>query len=352
VAILKGPTLSWQETIQKRNSEGEYDVPITRTLDSIVIVHQQGANNYRQLKVSGLTHQNYIYGGKAVTITAHEALDDEDPSGFLVPLHYPTVRSLSLVHSTQMATANTHILFNSYTVTKQKWYQRGIFKIFIVVLVIVVSVALNPGAFASLGGILGGNLAVGTALGLSGTAAIMAGAVANALAAMIVTQIISGVATELFGAKLGALIAAIASFVTMSGFSSGFSGGFNWGALSSASGIMNLTNVLANGYAGWTQANIAEIYEQMGTNQETYEREMDRINKLIADLDGQNDLNFDPMFLTDTVQGNGSQTSNGYLPESMDEFIRRTTLVGSDIVEITHNMIYDYTSLSLTLPEN
>lgn len=36
----------------------------------------------------------------------------------------------------------------------------------------------------------------------------------------------------------------------------------------------------------------------------------------------------------------------------MDEFIRRTTLVGSDIVEITHNMIYDYTNLSLTLPEN
>ena len=48
-----------------------------------------------------------------------------------------------------MATANVHILFNSYTVTKQRWYQRGTFKILLIIIIIVVVVVINPGLFAA-----------------------------------------------------------------------------------------------------------------------------------------------------------------------------------------------------------
>ncbi len=307
------------------------------------VLWQVTENQYRRLRIYGLTHYNYIYGGKAVIITSTEALEDDDISGFVVPLHYPTMKAMSIVDYTQMATANVHILFNSYTITKQKWYQRGIFKILLIILIIIIAVVLFPGAFAAAGGILGGNAAVGAALGLTGTAALVAGAVANYLASVVISQVLSLVGTALFGEKWGAVFAAIASFVlgaTMSGMN-----------LWSAQGILALGNALANGYAGWVRGDIIEMNQEIETDMKEYERRMDYINDLIAGL-GVNDLNFNPIFLTDSVQGNDSGRYGAYIPETAEEFIQRTTMVGSDVVEISFSMVYDFVEMQQTLPRS
>lgn len=346
-----GADFTWTERQTYNNRDGGYTQNFQRSIPSMVIYWQVSVDDpsvgttaaYRKMTIWGLTHYNYIYGGKAVVITSKEALEDTDESGFIVPLHYPTMSNMGIVDFTQMSTANSWILFNSYTVTKQRWYQRGIFKILLVILIIVIAIVAFPGAFAAGGGILGGNLAVGAALGLTGTAALVAGVIANYIASMIISQLLSIVGTALFGEKWGSLFAVIVGFAFGAAIS-----GVN---IFSAEGLLGLGNAIANGYSGWVQGDINEIQKNLESGRETYEEEMDRIQQLLDALGG-NDLNFNPIFLTDYGKRGNELGTKGYIPETADEFIRRTTMTGTDIVELTHAMVYDFVPVQQTLPRN
>ena len=342
--LVPSSSVTWQTRENYNTRTGEPETFLTHSIPSMYIYWQISSNSYRRMQVWGLTSENMIYGGKSVKINSTEALEDNDESGFFIPLHYPTMSEMSIVDYTQMATANAHILFNSYEVTTQKWYERAIFRILLVILVIVIAVVIFPGAFALGGGILGGNLAVGTALGLTGTAALVAGVIANYIAAIIISELLKVVGTALFGEKWGAVFAAIAGFVlgfVMSGAS-----------LFSAEGLLGLSNALANAYAGWVQGDITEMSEDLKEDINEYEERMEYIQNLIDGLGG-NDLNFNPIFLTNYGRsGNERGGSRGYMPETAEEYIRRTTMTGSDIVEITHSMVYDYVDIARTLPRN
>ena len=280
-----------------------------------------------------------------MTITSDEALDDTGDSGFLIPLHMPSLKAAGLVSATQLATANTYIVFNSYQVFKKYWYQRFLGMLFIVIVVVVAIALIVPAAVGGISGILGTNAALGASLGLSGTSAIVAGAVANALAAVIILTVLSVGSTAIFGAKWGAIIGSLLSFALTFGMAGGF---INLATLFQPSNLLSLSSALANGYQGFVQANIAEMGADMFKVGEEYQKEMDRIQDLMSELMG-NDLAFNPMSLTDASKGNGSGTGR-YLPESLDDFIQRTTLTGSDIVDLTLSMINDFSDLSLTLP--
>lgn len=314
---------------------------INHTIPSMKIYRQIDENTYRVLTIWGLVSQNYIYGGKAVKITSTEALEDNDESGFLVPLHYPTMYEMNIIDYTQLCTSNSHILFNSYEVTTRKWYEKGIFRILLIIAVIIIAVIAFPGAFAGGGGILGGNLAVGASLGLTGTAALVAGVVSNYIASLLIAQVLAVVSTQMFGEKWGALFGALMGLaigMAISGTS-----------LFSSEGLLGLGNALANGYSGWVQGDIAEMQSDLEDDRSDYEEKMDYIQDLIDGLDGESNLNFNPMFLTrNRERGN----SRGYLPETAEQYIRRTTMTGTQIVELTHDMVYEYVTIARTLPRN
>lgn len=347
-----GTDFTWSEEIGIREGGSDGDPYTYRSVPSTIeqkyLFWQVDDDSYRRMTINGLIHQNFIYEGKSVDITLGEALDDDDTSGFILPLHYPTIKSMGIVDATQMATANTFIVFNSYLIYKKKWYESFLGFLFIILLVVALGALIAPGSIGGISGILGQNLAVGTALGLSGTAAVVAGAVANALAAVVLSQAVSKVSVTVFGEKWGSIISAIATFALNFGFSNGFSN-FNFSTVFSAENLLGLTNALANGYSGWAQAEIGEIYAEMETNENEYETEMDKIQAMLEALGLNNDLSFNPLALTDAVRGNVSPSS--YTPESSDEFIHRTTMTGSDIVEITIAMVTDFADLSLELPK-
>ena len=343
IEFVDGVTYTWTEKQGIESIIASLFTEINHSLPSIELYWQVDDNNYRKITIYGLVHQNFVYGGKAVSISSKEALEDTDVSGFIIPLHAPTMKAMSLVDSTQMATANVHILFNSYQITKQKWYERGIFKIFLIVLFLVLAVIIAPASFAAGGGLLGGNVAIGSALGLSGTAAIVAGVVVNYLASLVISQLLSIVGTAIFGEKFGALFAAIVSFA--------FTAGLSGMSLFSAQGILGMAGVVANGYAGYVQGDLAEMQTEFEEETSQYDEQMKYINDLIAGLGG-NDLNFNPLSLTSSVYGNGRSGSGGYMPETADEFIRRTTMTGSDVVDITHAMVNDFVEVQQTLPRN
>ena len=346
LVLVPGPTVSWEirENYNTHDAGVLAAIFLPQDIHSMYIYWQVDSNSYRRIQVWGLISENMIYRGKSVKINSTEALEDTEESGFFIPLHYPTMSEMNIVDYTQLATANAHILFNSYQITKQRWYERGIFKILLVILIIVISVVLFPGSFAAGGGILGGNLAIGSALGLSGTAAIVAGVVANYIASIIISELLKVVGTALFGEKWGALFAALVGFA--------FGAMISGTSIFSTEGLLGLGNALANGYSGWVQGDIAEMSQDLEEDANEYQKRMEYIQSLMDDLGG-NDLNFNPIFLTDYGRsGTGRGRSRGYMPETADEYIRRTTMTGSDIVEITYSMVYDYVDVTKTLPRN
>jgi len=340
VWIEKDGTFEWDEVVNGSTTPHE--------IEKTLVFWQTSDTTYKRLTVYGLTHRNFIYQGKYVHISFHEALDDDETSGFLIPLHDPTLRAMSLVDSTQLALSNTFLIFNSYKVTVQRWYQRFLGMLLIIVLVLVVSVLINPAAMSGASGLFGANAAVGASLGFSGTAAILAGAVSNALAAIVLTGVVTEVTTNVFGEKWGSIIGAIISFAITFGASGGFNN-FNMTTAMTPKNLLAMSSALANGYNGFVQADIADLNEQLEVLGQENKEEMDKIAEMIAELGGNNGLSFDPMQLTDVSAGNGSGTGS-YVPESLDEFIHRTTMTGSEVVDITLTMVSDFAELNLQLP--
>jgi len=341
--IEKSSVLSWSETTGIPTQLGSSVSAVTNSIEKIKIFWQTDTNNYKVLTIYGLVHNNFIYGGKAVTITAYQAIDDPDPSGFLVPLHQPTVQALGLKDSTQMATANTFIVFNSYQIFKKKWYQSFFGMLLIIIAIVVIATLASPSAVGGITGALGTNSAVGASFGLTGTAAAVAGAVTNALAAIVISRATASVSTAVFGDKWGALISSLVTFA--------LSGGLSTTSLMTPHGLLGLSSALANGYSGYASGYIKETSSTMGKNQTAFDSKIKEITNKTNALIGSNGLYFDAMQLTDTVSGNGQDSSGrSYVPETLDEFIHRTTLTGSDIADISLAVVRDYAKLSLELP--
>lgn len=310
------------------------------------LFRQTGPYRYTKLEIVGLQHQNYVYRGSSVLITAKEALDDTEASGFLVPLHYPTLREMSILAHTQMVPYSAYLVLNSYKVVTIRWYQTGLFKVILIIAAIGLSVITAGGSLVAAGGILGSNLAIGTALGITTAyAAAVVGAVANAIASMVITSLIQVASVELFGDKAGAIIGTIVSFVAMTYAQSyGATGSFDvdWGSMMNADNFIKVTNSVSAAYQQWLSADTLDIQEKMAEATEGYEDEMKRIQNLSEEILGMTGAFINPMMLTDATE---------YFRESSSTFFDRTLLTGSDIAELTHSLIDNFAETSLELPK-
>lgn len=313
----------------------------------VYIYYQYDNTMYRRLEIVGMEHNNYVYGGKAVTIKAGDALKDEDPSGFIIPMNYPTLKKLSLVDQNQVATRNKLLVMNSYQIVKKRWYQRGIFK-FVVAIIMIVGAffIMGPAAFAAAPGILGTNAAVGAMLGLSAVAGSIAGAAANAIAAMILISVIQDVAVKVFGEKLGAIIAAVATFAVMQGNIS-FTGPnaginpINWNEMFRVDNLMKLTDPIMQATQGVINGEMGEIAEDYESLMDQYNSDMKEIEKLTRDNIGSGS-GLDPMMLTDAAREH-------MLREPSSSFLARTLMTGTEIADLSMGMIDRFVDATLAL---
>lgn len=310
--------------------------------DDITLNWQVTPTTWRQIRIVGLKHRNLIYGGKSVDISAKEALEDVEESGFIIPLHEGIYRAMGLKDSTQMATACSFMVFNCYKVVKKKWYQTGIFKIILAIIVIVITIYTGPFGAANSSGLLGTNAAVGAALGFSGTAALIVGAVANAIAAMLLTKVITAASTALFGEKWGAIIGAIASVVAIqvgTSMVSGQSMASSFGNLMRADNILKLTNAAGQGYQGYVQAAAAEMAKEAQEVMENYKREMREIQQAWIQNIGTGRGIIDPLEITGVF---------GVTMESVDTFLQRTLMTGSDVADMSLSMLTNFVNMTLS----
>lgn len=318
---------------------------------SVVYLYHQFENlKYRRLEIYDMYMMNLVYNNKSVNSTLLKAIETTaDESEFFVPLHYPTLNKLTLIDQNQLATINRLIVFNSYKIVKKKWYQRSIFKILMVVVIAAVTVIMNPAMASQAIGIFGSNAAVGAsfaAFGLTGMTAIMAGAVTNALGAMILSTIVSMVGESMFKGKWGAIIGTLVGFVVgqyANAYANTGTFAVNWGNILRADNLLKLTQTVTKAYQGYVQGDIQDMMSDLNSLQDKYREQTEKIEELTAELIGSGKGIIDPTLLT--------ESTFNFINESSDSFLTRTLLSGSEIAELSNDMIEGFADLTLQLPD-
>ncbi|RWB40470.1 MAG: hypothetical protein EOQ44_25365 [Mesorhizobium sp.] len=302
---------------------------------------QRTADSYTYLDVVGAVFKNYVYQSHFVEINTKKALADTEESGFIIPLHYETWRQTPLAASSQMATACCFAVFNCYVVKKTKWYESGIFKILLVVVIAVVSVAFTGGAGL---GLLGTNFAVGASLGLTGLTAAIAGAVVNALAALVLATLLQMVTQNLgiIGSVLSAFVMILAGQV-MSSFNTG-SLAINWGDLLRVDNLLKLTDSLGQGYANMLNQDTLDLQQEAQDYAQKYKADSEKIQQAYLKEFGYGGDVIDPTMFTRAV-------GSDLVAESSDTFLTRTLMTGSDIAGMSQDLLYGFSEYSLKLPD-
>lgn len=361
VRIRKSETYSLTTNLPFTNGEREN----TSNVTGVIIEKQISGLEFVRITCQGLQHKNLIYDGKSVDITGEEAIADTDTSGFIIPLHEPTLKNCGAVVASEISRESHLLVFNSYQVVKKKWYQSGIFG-FVLAVVIAVVVAVitvttagagTPAAALAGSGILGSAAAVGATLGLSGLLAIAVGAAANAIAAMLVLQAVNTVASEAFGAQIGRILTAVTSVLLIIGTGPG---GFDFGNIQSNIANMAPLDKLAMMTSAATdivgaiqEAKLNDIMEATKDITDQYEEEMLNLNELMEEF---GDQIIDPLMLTDFTDPLSSTKLFGasFVPpptfmEDPQAFMDRTLMTGSDLIDLSHAMVTDFVDTTLTL---
>lgn len=338
--LVNGPSITKTEKVPQEFWDGGTIIVDGKTheITSTYIYYQFTATTYKRLKVYNLKHRNVVYQGHYVETTAAQALANPDESQFIIPLHEQMYKEMRLVRSTQMATACSFLLFNSYVVKKIRWYQTGFFRIILIIAAIVIAAYTGGTSLGSTAGILGTNGAVGAAIGLSGSYAAIAGAIINATASMIVFSVISNAAMSLLGPELGAILAAVAMIVLqnpnlLDSFGSSMTTGFS--ELLKADNIIKLTNAVGQGMTTANQALAIQTQENVAR----YNAEAAVVREQFNQQFGANGAGIDPRLLT-------QNTYSIKTFESVDAFLTRTLLTGSDIADMSTSMLSDFASIT------
>lgn len=311
----------------------------TKTTHYVVINWQVDLTTWKKITIHDLTYKNFIYGSLAVIYTGKEALESTEESGFIIPLHEGIYKGMGIKDNTQMATACCFLVFNSYLEVKQKWYQTKLFKILIIVVIVVITIIAPPaGAVATKAA-----MATGVFLGLSGTAALVAGFIVNYVAAAIVTNLIMKAATHVFGVKIGTIIGTIVSIVTLqagNALLSGQSIAASFSNMMSSVNLLKLTIPVGNAYANYLGSVTNDLQIQSQKLNEEFTSKSKEIEGKYKEMFGDGVMLFDPKLLTE---------HNAVLGESPSAFLERTLMVGTDIVDMSLDMLHDFVEITLSL---
>lgn len=299
-------------------------------------------STYTYLRMRSLTHKNYVYQTKSVNITAANALADLEESGFIVPLQHGVWRAAGLISTSQMATACVFIVFNCVEIYKLQWYETFIFKIVLVVVIAVVSVLVFGPAGV---GVLGANLVIGTTLGLTGLTAAIVGAVVNALAAMILISLLEPALQDVFG-SFAPIVSAIIMFAIGSAAGSFTSTGtivIDWSNLLRADNLLAMTQAVGAGVTNQINQDSLKLQQSGLEYQQNAQLEINKIQQAFFEEFGYGAGVIDPMMLVDAPKGP--------IAESSSTFLTRTLMTGSEIAEMSRQLLYEFPAYSLKLPD-
>lgn len=264
-----------------------------------------------------------------------------DESVAIIPLNLEILRRMPALSAGHAASNTLYVMFNAWKVVTTKWYQSGFFSVLLIVAAIVISVYFTPATGA---GLLGTNVAVGTAMGFTGIAALVAGAVANTVVGILLTYVIDKVVDLVVGSgTLGTIVKMIATwavgqFGKNGTFMDSIKEAFN--ELLSVENILKATQATANIYQQKLVGDFSQFQNQFIQDLDSMSAQSKAIDSKMKELGFTGELNLDPSFITNI------KTNPNEYPE---DFLARTLLSGSDIIEQSFRMISDYVEIQNSL---
>lgn len=161
--------------------------------DSYMLWNKQiSFNQYRQLKVVGLKHINYIYGNKSIDTSLEDSLG-EDSDDFNIMVNVKVLERFPIIKRGDILNDCFRICLNSVQRVKLKWYQTTIFKVIIIIIAATISV-LTVGA--------DGGTTLATAIAITGATTFIAklaiAILLNAILSVLTTKLIDVVGLKNF----------------------------------------------------------------------------------------------------------------------------------------------------------
>lgn len=217
---------------------------------------------YEELRVYGLNMKYHIF-------QEYSAVGDEDDAILLVPIDMSITRNYSLPVKELLYARAMQYVFNSKIVTKVKWYQQGWFRIFMLVVAIVVTVITYGSTWT----------AIGTALA---EGIITVGAVVYMVAIGVLKMILIGFALKLFVRAVGpefAFIVAIAATLVgaYQAIDAGSIAGAPWAneLLTLSTGLTKGVSIEVDRQFGKLQADSLDFQQYMKAENERLEKAND-----------------------------------------------------------------------------
>jgi len=238
---------------------------------------------------------------------------------------------MTLIKRTQLAQECIYLVFNCYVKVKQKWYQTGVFKIILAIVLILVIIftwgTATPAATA-----VWGAATLATSIGITI-------AMANLIMSFVIGYLVSYLLGKwsagfesVFGKKWAAVVIAVISIVATAYSGGGFANSGSW--LKTAVQIMDIASQLFSAYAKGASLELKDEYDAF-MDRAKEDREL--LDKLSSEFFGEGDLVSVDYLL---------QLQKTLREDSPTIFLARTMMTGSDIVDITLGQISEMVTMN------
>lgn len=210
----------------------------SRTTSGIKIQSQISNTEYEEIYVHGLMCRTLVVGSSWEDVDLGSAFENPDaPTDgqcFLLPLHKDVCESLGPIKAHDLMYESIRLYSNDHHSYKKKWYQSGLFKVFVVIVAVVVSIWNAP---------------AGVALFSAAMAGIV---IQTVIISMVIMPAVTTLLQDVFGERLGLLIAILAIAMAGSGnFSVSVENGVSMTttvttqtAFAGINGLMSLTSAI------------------------------------------------------------------------------------------------------------
>lgn len=307
---------------------------------TLILKLQITENTYKHIEVSGLSHRNEIYGpvGTIVT-TLSNVYDDPDEHSFIIPIHYNVSKKLPILSRNTMYEEAFMLVLNSYVLTKVKWYQKGIFKLIVTVVALVLAVKFGQPYFLKL-----------AAVASAGAVAVMTLVLKGIIISLTISQGLKFLA-EKIGPEAMAILAVVVVAISIYTGNLGKIAVYQGPGMGAAVAYMPTASVFLNLSSSMMTASQQEITRQIGeirseslAFQTEADEKMEELAKIAAELQFDNNL------AVDLLQTQTSRYHHHPLSSKPSEFYDLAIHVGN-IGTLTLEVIPNFHDIMLKLPE-
>lgn len=358
----------WQE--EEDGSEAGNMVPVwVVTEKNVLFCKQITDSSYEVYEYCNLNHLNKIYKNHSVETLGYDAVNDSDPSPFIVPIELTSWKELGLVKANTLAQEINQIIFNCYVTKKVRWYQTGFFQFISIVIQVVIAyftgqwwilgLTVLQGIANQIGGKFGKILSVvifiitvlyaGYSIYGSYQQALNLAAQNTAVTTTRVTSASSGsiaLVTE-EGTQIGTISVEQANAV--------YSGSVSaeaveqaavatktpssvWGQLMTCKNLQTLTKPFSQGFSEYYKIALGNLQEDTVKLQAQVEDVYAVIKDALSIFNNHS-----------TVDAGVIVNASRLQWEPRGTFLLRTLLVGSDICDLSFEMIHRYCDMNLDM---